>query len=364
MVSGPSQANESLVEGVGLFRTTAVLNLGRGRGARFWMRCDAKEEVWSAFYARALALALTRFCLPAELTLSNASYIEDLTPANALLARIFEDLEPVDARGCASSLDGKTTRDDNDARRGAATGASRWIKGSKRRRRTVARCSPAASATAFTPVSLPHTLNGGIVGGEYRSIRVLWTTAAVQGEDLYCSDQWKNMINNVTAKMWGIFDETGIFLALCHHGFILLLCDMVRSGELVKYPMAIIDELLDCFPKGAGLGYDIGRHMEATSRNSKLGPKAQEAMLKMLVGAFHGHAHNRLCQLQFLASYIEGLGLEDLEGCEQFFSESNSPARSVRYASRFHRQQDITTYIKHFDSMETYTNLSKFLCKN
>ncbi|KAJ7491580.1 hypothetical protein B0H11DRAFT_2398988 [Mycena galericulata] len=41
-----------------------------------------------------------------------------------------------------------------------------------------------------------------------------------------------------------------------------------------------------------------------------------------------------------------------------------SRAKSVRYASRFHRQQEITTYIKHSDSMETYANLGKFLCNN
>lgn len=40
------------------------------------------------------------------------------------------------------------------------------------------------------------------------------------------------MIDDVTSKMWGIFDETEIFLALCRHGFVLVVADMVRSGEL------------------------------------------------------------------------------------------------------------------------------------
>jgi hypothetical protein len=52
------------------------------------------------------------------------------------------------------------------------------------------------------------------------------------------------------------------------------------------------------------------------------------------------------------------MGLEDLEGCERFFSRSNGLAKSCCYASRFHRQQEITTYAKHFDSFETYANLS------
>lgn len=33
-------------------------------------------------------------------------------------------------------------------------------------------------------------------------------------------------------KMYSIFDETGIFLALCCHGVSLLIVDMVKSGEL------------------------------------------------------------------------------------------------------------------------------------
>jgi len=40
------------------------------------------------------------------------------------------------------------------------------------------------------------------------------------------------MKDEVTARTWGIFDETGIFLALCRHGFVLLVADMVKSGEL------------------------------------------------------------------------------------------------------------------------------------
>ncbi|KAJ7176367.1 hypothetical protein C8R43DRAFT_872549 [Mycena crocata] len=179
-----------------------------------------------------------------------------------------------------------------------------------------------------------------------------------------CADRWKNMINDVTSKMWGIFDETGIFLALCRHGFVLVLADMVRSGELAKYPLAVVEELLGAFGMNLGAGYDVGCHFGTTVANSELGEEAEEKNLRCLVGSFHGHAHNRLCQLSFLATYVEGMGLEDLEGCERFFSRSNGLAKSCRYASQFHRQQEITTYVKHFDSFETYANLSKFLVTN
>jgi hypothetical protein len=62
-------------------------------------------------------------------------------------------------------------------------------------------------------------------------------------------------------------------------------------------------------------------------------------------------------------TYVEGVGLEALETCESFFSKSNALAATTRYASRFHRQQAITTYLKHADTFDTYQGLSKFFLK-
>ncbi|KAJ6507655.1 hypothetical protein DFH09DRAFT_942809 [Mycena vulgaris] len=183
-------------------------------------------------------------------------------------------------------------------------------------------------------------------------------------EDSECQERWKNMSEEITARMWGIFDETGIFLSLCRHGFVLLVADMVKSGELAKYGLAISNALMDAFGADLGSGYDIGCGFDTTIKNSPLGPKAKDLNFKMLVGAFHGHAHHRMCQLRYLATYVLGLGVEDLEGCERFFSKSNALSRSVRYASVFHRKQTITTYLAHTDNFETYPNLSKFLVNN
>jgi hypothetical protein len=47
-----------------------------------------------------------------------------------------------------------------------------------------------------------------------------------------CATQWSNMINDMTSRMWSIFDKTGMFLALCRHGLVLLVTDIVDSGEL------------------------------------------------------------------------------------------------------------------------------------
>ncbi|KAJ7664162.1 hypothetical protein B0H17DRAFT_1162819 [Mycena rosella] len=173
-------------------------------------------------------------------------------------------------------------------------------------------------------------------------------------EDNLCQERWKRMSEEITERMWGIFDKMVIFLALCRHGFVLLIADMVKSGELAKYGLAIADSLLDAFGPDFGFGYNIGCGLKETIKNSPLGSKAKRLNFKMLVGSFHGHAHNRMCQLRYLATY-------DLEGCERYFSRSNALARTVRYASIFHRKQSITTYLAHVDSFEMYPNLSKFL---
>ncbi|KXN87344.1 hypothetical protein AN958_08896 [Leucoagaricus sp. SymC.cos] len=131
-----------------------------------------------------------------------------------------------------------------------------------------------------------------------------------------------------------------------------------------KYPLATVEALLDVFGHDIGGGYDIGCKFRTTLAHSDLGERAAECHYTSLVGAFHGHAHNRLCQLSFLATYIRGLGLEDLEGCEQFFSKSNALASSTCYASIYHHKQKIVEYLEHMDCFEMSHNLSVFLVNN
>ncbi|KAG7087263.1 hypothetical protein E1B28_013242 [Marasmius oreades] len=179
-----------------------------------------------------------------------------------------------------------------------------------------------------------------------------------------CADRWKNMMQEMVARMWGIFDETGVFLSLCRHGFVLLACDMVRSGELAKYPLAMVSRLLDVLGKNLGGAYDIGCKFQSTLNKSTIGEKARRLGFKTLVGLFHGHAHNRRCQLKNLLTYVESVGLEDLEGCERFFSRSNALAPAVRHASIFHRRQAISEFCRHLDAFDTLQSLSDFLCNN
>ncbi|KAG2038018.1 hypothetical protein BDR03DRAFT_981835 [Suillus americanus] len=94
------------------------------------------------------------------------------------------------------------------------------------------------------------------------------------------------------------------------------------------------------------------------------GPRAHSLHYTSLVGAFHGHAHCRLCQLNHLARYVPGLGLGDLETCERTFSKSNSLATTMHYTSIFHHQQAIASYFEYNNDYKVYANLSDFLYNN
>ncbi|KAG1907232.1 uncharacterized protein F5891DRAFT_919646, partial [Suillus fuscotomentosus] len=79
-----------------------------------------------------------------------------------------------------------------------------------------------------------------------------------------------------------------------------------------------------------------------------------------MVGAFHGHAHNRRCQLDWHPMYISGTGHTEGEGCEHIFSASNELARSTRHANRFHRHQAIEEHFAFWDA-DKYAALSNYL---
>lgn len=111
-------------------------------------------------------------------------------------------------------------------------------------------------------------------------------------------------------------------------------------------------------PPCLGLAYDIACSFSATLRQSSLGEKANASGLRMVVPAFHGHAHNRLCQLNNHILMSHGFGLEDLETCERVFSGSNSVAHLTRLATRYHRHMFIDMYFRQWDA-EKYESLGK-----
>ncbi|OAX32642.1 hypothetical protein K503DRAFT_852090 [Rhizopogon vinicolor AM-OR11-026] len=175
-----------------------------------------------------------------------------------------------------------------------------------------------------------------------------------------CTARWRNAGPEQRKKMFSLFDESGIFIAACRHRFILVACDMIHSGELAKYPLAILDHLMSVYGQNGSCAYDIGCAFSKTLNASSLGLRARTLGLRMMVGAFHGHAHNRKCQLDWHPMYISGTGHTEGEGCEHIFSSSNELARSTRHASPFHRHQSIEEHFAFWD-MDKYAALSNFL---
>ncbi|KAJ3817842.1 hypothetical protein F5880DRAFT_1626200 [Lentinula raphanica] len=111
-----------------------------------------------------------------------------------------------------------------------------------------------------------------------------------------CTDNWKAAAADSAKKMWDAFHESGWYVSACRHGFILWVCDMIRSGELAKYPLAIVAKGLEVFDGHWLMGYDIGCSFETTIQNSSLGPKFKEKECRTCVNAFHGYSHNAACQ--------------------------------------------------------------------
>ena len=188
------------------------------------------------------------------------------------------------------------------------------------------------------------------------------------------TDRWKNAGPETHKRMFSIFDEAGIFITCCRHRMVLYACDMIKSGELLlppvlywykcltscfsaKYPLAMVNRLLEDVGNDVGCAYDIGCAFSKTLADSRLGAIVWEKHFRMMVGAFHGHAHNRACQLLWHPLYITGSGLTEGEGCEHVFASSNELARNTRHSSRFHRTQAIEDHF-HFWDEDKYALLS------
>jgi Kyakuja-Dileera-Zisupton transposase len=125
-----------------------------------------------------------------------------------------------------------------------------------------------------------------------------------------------------------------------------------------KYPLAAAEAVMDAYGPNTTIGFDTGCRFRKSVAKSPLGPKARANSLFVVVGTFHGHAHNRRCQLDHLPTYLKGLGLSDLEMCERFFGKSNALASHVRHASVFHRRQKIVEHARQVDRFEISQSIS------
>ncbi|KDQ19127.1 hypothetical protein BOTBODRAFT_103239 [Botryobasidium botryosum FD-172 SS1] len=162
-----------------------------------------------------------------------------------------------------------------------------------------------------------------------------------------------------------MYEETGIFVAICRHGFVIIVCDMVRSGELAKYPIAIVNKVQKVYEGRHRLAgaYDIWCSFKETLNKSTLGPQLKKSGLDGCVPAWHGYAHNRLCQLSNHPLYREGFGMNDFEGCERLFSSTNGVARCTRHASSRYRHRMLCAHFEQWDE-DKYHDLSSYLLRH
>ncbi|EUC55579.1 hypothetical protein RSOL_123660, partial [Rhizoctonia solani AG-3 Rhs1AP] len=82
-----------------------------------------------------------------------------------------------------------------------------------------------------------------------------------------CAPRWKNARNENAKDTFDMLDETGVFTVLCRHGVVLVMADMVKSGERAKYPLAAFSKVIRAHGKNILIGYDIGCQHVVTARN-------------------------------------------------------------------------------------------------
>lgn len=123
-----------------------------------------------------------------------------------------------------------------------------------------------------------------------------------------CIKRWKAAAADSAKPSLPVFDETGIFASACRHGFSLWVADMVRSGELAKYGLAIVAKGIQLLQHYSRYGYDI-RCSLSTVLSSALAQAFRDTNSGFCVNVFHGYAHNYGCQTTFHPNNIVSMGL-------------------------------------------------------
>ncbi|KIY44561.1 hypothetical protein FISHEDRAFT_51193, partial [Fistulina hepatica ATCC 64428] len=100
----------------------------------------------------------------------------------------------------------------------------------------VARQQPSAVASSHVeaPAVVPTPGNPPL---EAPNDDIAWLNAVELEEDMKgqldaCVERWRAAGPEARKKMVTLFAVSGIFLTVCRHGHVLVICDMIRSGEL------------------------------------------------------------------------------------------------------------------------------------
>ncbi|KAG0695001.1 hypothetical protein DFH29DRAFT_985063 [Suillus ampliporus] len=176
--------------------------------------------------------------------------------------------------------------------------------------------------------------------------RVTENPTPADATESVCTNNWKTA-NTITDNTIKVFEQTGIFVSACHHGMVQTIIEMRQSGELAKYALATTNRILDVYGPNGATGYDIGCSYQATVNASSISAKARSHQHQFVINSFHGHAHNRRCQLRF----------------HPLYRRLNAVAPVIRHASYFHWLQFIDLHFRQWDT-DRYLELSKFLYNN
>ncbi|KAG2090928.1 hypothetical protein BD769DRAFT_1631985 [Suillus cothurnatus] len=134
-----------------------------------------------------------------------------------------------------------------------------------------------------------------------------WLGEHLTRENITCTKKW-TAAKSVEEDKISVFEQTGIFILACQHGFMECIAEMKHSGELAKYGLAAMNWLLEVCGQDQGLGHDIGCSLHKTIAASSIGNLATKLNLIVAVNAFHGYAHNCQCQLHHHPLYLQGFG--------------------------------------------------------
>lgn len=190
-----------------------------------------------------------------------------------------------------------------------------------------------------------------------------------------CSSHWKAAQERPRANQR--YSETGWFPLVCRHGIVLAYTDMIKEYENSKFPLALVHWFATEYPGRIIFGYDIGCSFDKTFRHAPAlshlaGPDRTDSRIQFRksdcyytnqclplnrrcfrvnsilteVGAWHGYAHQRPCQVSYHPRLTAQAGLEDFETCERLFSFTNGVAGVTRSATRFHRHQQLEWVIE------------------
>ncbi|KAI6097652.1 hypothetical protein EV401DRAFT_1895465 [Pisolithus croceorrhizus] len=163
-----------------------------------------------------------------------------------------------------------------------------------------------------------------------------------------CTDNW-TAAKAIEENQIQVFEQTGIFVMACRHWL-----RRVYRGNETKWRTALTSLiarsmdwrlLVGCSTfvgKTKLLGMMWAVQSKKTIASSSLGNEVQEKWLKVVVNAFHGFAHNHLCQLENHPLYQAPL---------------------IRHASEFHWKQFLDLHFSQWDS-DKYLELSRFLYNN